>query len=59
MSQLLEKYFQKEKIDIKTYGNVKIATAFLYGLCQEDLDENDFSYNDKQFPVIITATVKK
>lgn len=41
--------------EVKTYGNVKTAAAYLYGLCYEDLREEDFSFNDPQYPFIITA----
>ena len=54
---LFEKYF--DEVNVCSYGNVKIATALLYGLCMEDLDENDYMVNDKYYPVLITVIAKK
>lgn len=45
--------------EVKTYGNVKVAVAYLYGLCYEDLKEEDFLYNDPQYPFIIVARMHK
>lgn len=56
---LFSEYFDKDNIEINSYGNVKIATALLYGLAIEDMDESDFEYNDEQFPVIISVLLKK
>jgi SAM-dependent methyltransferase len=44
---------------IKSYGNVKTCLSFLTGLSQEDLNKNDFIYNDDNFPCIITARAIK
>lgn len=57
--QLFEPVFGRDNCEINTYGNVKIATAYMYGICYEELKEEDFSYNDKQFPFIITAAIRK
>ncbi len=61
--QSLEKIFlpvtSKNNIEIISYGNVKTATAFLYGLCQEDLEMKDFIYDDPLVPVIIAGIIKK
>ena len=44
---------------IKTYGNVKTATAYLYGICVEELSSADFIDNDERFPFIIGARINK
>lgn len=54
---LFEKYF--DEVIIASYGNVKTATALLYGLCMEDLSESDYMINDEYYPVIITVVGKK
>ncbi len=59
IEQLFIKYFEKDKVEICSYGNVKIAVAMLYGLCVEDLEEEDFTYNDEQYPVIISVAARK
>lgn len=57
--KLFLKFFDKDKIHITTYGNVKMACAFMYGVCSEDLPETDFEYIDEQFPVLIGIHVQK
>lgn len=42
-----------------SYGNVKTVAAHLIGLCQEDLDEADFRYNDPYYPLITYAVVRR
>ena len=51
--------FGEENVEVHSYGNVKTATALLYGLCCEDLREKDFAVDDKDYPVIISAVLKK
>lgn len=59
MKKLMEEYFKPENIHVQAYGNVKTATCFLYGLCEEDMEETDFKYNDVQYPLIVTAMCRK
>lgn len=51
--------FGTENVQVCSYGNIKITTAYLWGICAEELEIEDFEYNDDQFPFIITARVKK
>ena len=44
---------------VQYYGNAKVATAYLYGLCKEELLSDDFEYNDDQFPFLICAKIRK
>ncbi len=53
MRLLMEEVFDKDKIEIYRYGNVKTAMAFLYGLCQEDLSLEDFEPNDEMFQLVL------
>lgn len=48
-----------KNIEIFSYGNAKTAAAFLFGMCQEDLEENDFAYHDPLVPVTLAAVVRK
>ena len=59
MERLLEEAFPRTNIEVETWGNVKTAIGFLYGLCQDDLTEEDYAYNDEQYPLIITAKCSK
>ncbi len=51
--------YGRENVEVRSYGNVKIAIAYLYGLALEDLSRNDLDYTDPQFPFLITVKVKK
>lgn len=59
MRLLFEPIFNKENVQVYTYGNVKTAIALLYGLCCEDLKKEDFELVDKDYPVIISVVLKK
>lgn len=56
---LFEPIFGKDNIEVFVYGNAKIAMAMLYGLCVEDLREEDFLITDNDYPVILGAILKK
>lgn len=51
--------FGKENVEVETFGNVKVAMAYLYGLCLEDMKIEDMDYCDEQFPFLITVKVAK
>ncbi len=57
------KMFQEETtlqvVETGSYGNVKTVSAHLNGLCCEDLTEKDFMPNDKYYPLIVYAVVRK
>lgn len=57
--QMFVDEFGKENIEVSSYGNVKVAMAYLYGLCVEDLAKEDFYFNDENFPFIVTARLQK
>ena len=59
MIHLFEPVFGRENVKVETYGNVKTAMAFLCGLCQEDLQDGDFDYNDRDYPLIVTISLHK
>lgn len=59
MRQLCLEVCQEESFSVESFGNVKIATAYLYGICREELTKEDFQYNDPQFPFIICVKLTK
>ncbi len=59
LQYLFSDVFGEENVFVFSFGNVKTACCFLYGLNEEDLNESDFQYNDTQFPVILAAVCKK
>ena len=44
---------------IKTFGNVKLAAAFLYGFGLPEIQKAELDYVDEHYPLIITASVTK
>ncbi len=59
MKALFEPVFGKENVKVETYGNVKTAVAWLCGLCQEDLKDEDFCFHDRDYPLIISVLLHK
>ena len=41
--------------EVKTYGNVLIASAFLYGMGVNELKKEQLDHNDPHYQVIITS----
>lgn len=59
LRKLLEREVPKDKIQIKTYGNVKAATAMLYGVAAEELSQEELDYMDEDYQVSICAVIWK
>jgi SAM-dependent methyltransferase len=45
--------FGDEQVEVVAYGNVLVASAFLYGYALEDLDPDDVAYRDDDFHLLI------
>lgn len=50
---------ESDAYEVKQYGNVKTVTAYLYGLCVEDMKPSDFEYQDSQYPFLVCAKIMK
>ena len=59
LRRLMETVANPEKIDIYTYGNVKSACAFLYGVASEELSKEDLEYSDPDYQLSICAVVRR
>lgn len=59
MEKIMEEHFSKESISINTYGNVLVASAFLYGMGLPELKKEQMDYNDPHYQVIITVKAIK
>lgn len=57
--RLFEKVFSPADIEVKSYGNVLAATAFLYGLATEELRQSELDFYDPNYEVIITVKAIK
>lgn len=55
LKKVLAEVFGEENVITGSSGNIKTAIGFLYGLCCDDIDEGDFDYNDKEYPVTVWA----
>lgn len=59
VERLIDEVCGLQNATISSCGNVKTATAYMYGICVEELEEFDFKYNDARYPFIITAKIIK
>lgn len=59
LRRICSEIFAENKIEIMQYGNVKTATAYLYGVCTEELTDADFENDDPQYPFLICVKVSR
>lgn len=59
IKKLFCEYFDSEKIEVNTYGNVHSANCFLQGMAAEELTDKELFYNDPNYQIIITVKVVK
>lgn len=59
ISRLLAEFFPTKKVDVETYGNVLVATAFLYGMGLPELKKEQVDYVDPHYQLIISAVATK
>ena len=59
MEKILNELFPINYLEINTYGNVFVATAFLYGMGLPELKKEELDIHDPHFQVIITAKAIK
>jgi len=57
--RLFEEHVPKENITTATYGNVKTAACFLYGMASEELVKQDLNYNDPNYQLVVAAIITK
>lgn len=59
LEKLFSTCFQKEKTTVQSYGNVFIASAFLYGMSLNEVREDELLHQDQHYPVILTVKATK
>ena len=59
LSKAFQAHPEVESVETKVYGNVKSATAFLYGLSYDELKKEELDYLDDRYQVIIAAVIRK
>jgi glycosyltransferase involved in cell wall biosynthesis len=57
--RLFNEYFPENEVDVRTYGNVLAATAFLYGMASRELKPNELAHLDSDYPVILGVRARK
>jgi SAM-dependent methyltransferase len=59
LRRMAAEHFQDNQLELQTYGNVFVATSFLYGMGLPELSPQQLDYRDPHFPVIITLKARK
>ncbi len=59
LRRLFGEVFPPDSMEVKASGNVKAATAFLFGLAVEDIGRDDLDYQDPDFEVSIALRAVK
>ncbi len=57
--RLLEEAFPADRVDVRAYGNVLAAIAFLHGLAVQDLRKDELDYHDPDYEVLVTMRAMK
>ena len=57
--ELFETAFPAEQLDVRTYGNVLAATAFLHGLAVRELSGAELDVHDDDYPLIVAIKATK
>lgn len=47
--------FGPTNVQVEAHGNVLVATAFLYGMCAEELTAEELDFKDRDFEALITV----
>jgi glycosyltransferase involved in cell wall biosynthesis len=59
MRRLMNEFFESDAVEIKAYGNVFVATAFLYGIGLPEFKKKYLDYHDPSYQVIISVKAVK
>ncbi len=57
--KLFEHYFGEGNVVVESFGNVLSATAFVQGVCLEELSPAELDFNDPDYEVIVTVRAVK
>jgi hypothetical protein len=57
--RLFGETFGSKNVEVKTYGNVLAATAFLHGLAVEELSAHEIDYNDPEQEITVAVRAVK
>lgn len=57
--RLFGETFPPSNVQVEAFGNVLVATAFLYGLAVEDLHEEELDFRDRGYDLLMTVRATK
>lgn len=57
--RLMNEFFKPERVEIKTYGNVFVASAFLYGMGLPEIKKKYLEKHDPSYQVVISVKAFK
>jgi SAM-dependent methyltransferase len=58
-SRLFDDVFPRDRVTVRTHGNVLTAIAFLTGMAAEELKQRELDYDDENFPLLVTVRAEK
>ncbi len=59
LKKLFSQFVPEENITIKSFGNVKVVSMFLYGVPLEKINKEDLEYIDNDYQMVITGVIRK
>jgi SAM-dependent methyltransferase len=59
IERLLQENFGPKAVSVHTYGNMLASIAFLNGMVQEDLHEEELAYHDPEFELVVAGRAQK
>ena len=59
LGRLLGESFGTENVAVEAYGNVLASTAFLQGLCVEDLRRDELDHRDRRYQMLVAGRAVK
>lgn len=58
-SELFGRLFTADQLTIRTYGNVLVGAAFLFGMAAEELSARELDATDDRFPLVVAIRAVK
>ncbi len=59
LGRLLGESFGSDQVEVEAYGNVLTSTAFLQGLCTDDLRRDELDHRDQRYQMLIAGRAVK
>jgi len=59
LGRLLGESFGSENVQVESYGNVLASTAFLQGLCTDDLRKDELDHRDQRYQMLVAGRAVK